>query len=189
MINGITLLTSNFPSKLKRNVFLFIILKSLNSVWFVEAVWFFYWSKFANYFQIGIMLSILTVVWLVAEIPTGLFADKFGRKLSVNIGLLCHVVGAFIIFSAQSWLYLFIGGFIENFGRAFISGSLEALVYDDLKNNSREKDYDKLISTASQFSIATFAITVLIGGLLFAVHFRLPHFLMFINFLIAAIFF
>lgn len=133
------------------------------------------------------MFSVLTVVWLLAEIPTGVFADKYGRKLSVNIGLFCHVFGAFLIFSAQSWIYLFIGGFLENIGRAFISGSLEALLYDDLKNQEKQENYDVIISLSHQYSIFIYAVTVLIGGLLYTVYFRLPHLLMVINFFIALI--
>lgn len=162
-----------------------MILKSLDSVWFVEAVWFFYWARFATYFQIGLMFSALTVIWLLAEIPTGFLADKYGRKLAITLGLICHILGAFLIFSAQSWANLFWGGFFENVGRAFISGSLEALLYDDLKNNHQEQSYDRIISLATQFSIATYAVSVLFGGFLYAVHFRLPHFLMFLNFIVA----
>lgn len=187
MVKKLNSLLLSFPQKLKKNTLIFIILKSLGSVWFVEAVWFFYWARFANYLQIGIMFSVLTVVSILAEIPTGIFADKYGRKMAVNIGLICHIVGALLIFSAQNWIYLFVGGFIENIGRAFISGSLEALLYDDLKDHDKQQDYDLIISLTQQFSIFIYAVSVLIGGSLYIVYFRLPHFLMAVNFVIALI--
>ena len=132
------------PQVQRRNVLLFYLLTAFYSLWFVEAVWYFYWSKFASYTVIGLMFSVLTIVWIVAEIPTGAFADRYGRKLSVNIGAFLQAIGAVLLAAAPNIWWLFLGGFLENIGRAFISGSLEALVFDDLKADKSNQEFIKL---------------------------------------------
>jgi len=165
------------PQVQRRNVLLFYLLTAFYSLWFVEAVWYFYWSKFASYTVIGLMFSVLTIVWIVAEIPTGAFADRYGRKLSVNIGAFLQAIGAVLLAAAPNIWWLFLGGFLENIGRAFISGSLEALVFDDLKADKSNQEFDKVMAFKAQVALIAFTTGVLIGGFAFLIYFRLPHIL------------
>jgi len=169
------------PTKFNRNIFLFYLLSALYNAWFVEAIWYFYWARFASYTTIALMFVILTIVWVAAEIPTGVFADRFGRKLSVTIGFLSLTIGSFAVALASSSIALFIGGFAENIGRAFISGSLESLVYDDLKTQHREEEFAHTMSVKSQIETAVYAVAVPIGGFLYARYFRLPNMLMVVS--------
>ncbi|NMB56990.1 MFS transporter [Candidatus Beckwithbacteria bacterium] len=118
---------------LDRNVVGFLIINAIHNLWFVEAIWYFYWARFASYTQIGFYFSILTLVWIFAEIPTGLFADKFGRKKATIIANILLLIGAIIDASALNIYWLVVASMIMNIGTAFVSGSLEALVYDSLK--------------------------------------------------------
>ena len=166
-----------------RNVRCYVLLSAFYGTWFVEAVWFFYWARFASYTQIGIMFSVLTVVRILSEIPTGVFADKFGRKLSVNIGAFSMLAGSVLVFSAPNLWWFFIGSFFEDIGRSFISGADKALVYDDLKSRGKHNHFNFIISYKLRISIIVFAMTVIIGGLLYKVYFRLPNILMSLSYL------
>ncbi len=71
--------------------------------------------------------------WVFAlEIPTGVVADKFGRKVSVALG--CLLFGADMLFFGLSHNYylLFLGEFLGAVGMTFISGADQALLYDSL---------------------------------------------------------
>lgn len=147
------------------------------SVWFVEAIWYFYWSRFISFVQIGIIFASLDLIRLILEVPSGAIADMFGRKKAIVGGAIFLLIGGLFIFGANGFWWLFLGGLIQNIGRALISGSLEALVYDTLKKKKLEKDYDDILSASLRLEIFIFAITVLVGGFFYEIYFRLPHFL------------
>jgi len=160
-----------------RNSRLFILLSFFQNCWFTEGIWFFYWARFANYAQIGLLLSIMTIVWVIAEIPTGIFADKYGRKMAIMVGYVFLVIGGIWLALAQNIEMLFIGGLFDNIGRAFISGALEALVYDNLEEKNRQFIFDRLVNLRTQIGIFAFAVSVAIGGIAYITYFRLPNIL------------
>ena len=159
------------------NARIYLIFGFLQSLWFIEAVWYFYWAKFLTYSQIGVVFSFLVILGLLAEIPTGYLADKYGRKKSVVGGTSLLFIGSILMTSAQNALMLIIGVSIMSIGRAFISGALEAIVYDDLKRGGEQDMWDYLCSTKLQISLLAYIIAVPIGGFLYTVNFRLPNLL------------
>ncbi|MBP9702849.1 MFS transporter [Candidatus Woesebacteria bacterium] len=171
------------------NARIYLIYSFLQSLWFIEAVWYFYWARFLTYSQIGIFFSLLVILGLVAEIPTGYIADRYGRKQSVVGGTILLFLGAVLMTSATSAVLLVLGVSVMSIGRAFISGALEAIVYDDLKSTGKHSHWDSLQSTAIQISLVAYILAVPIGGFLYNIHFRLPNMLeaisMFLSILMA----
>ncbi len=159
------------------NARIYLIYSFLQSLWFIEAVWYFYWARFLTYSQIGIFFSFLVILGLVAEIPTGYIADKYGRKKSVVGGTILLFLGAILITSASDAVLLVAGVSVMSIGRAFISGALEAIVYDDLKSSGKHSHWDSLQSTTIQISLVAYILAVPIGGFLYNIHFRLPNIL------------
>jgi MFS family permease len=79
------------------------------------------------------LLQAWALFWVFTlEIPTGIVADKFGRKLSVGIG--CLLFGADMLFFGLSTSYalLFVAEFLGAIGLTFMSGAEQALLYDSL---------------------------------------------------------
>ncbi len=66
------------------------------------------------------------------EIPTGVVADKFGRKISIALG--CVLFGSDMLFFGLSRNYslLFVAEFLGAVGLTLISGADQALLYDSL---------------------------------------------------------
>lgn len=173
--------------KKSKNAKVFLLLRFVSSMWFIEAVWYFYWGRFLSYTQVGMAFSWLVVVGLVTEIPTGYFADRYGRKASVVLGNILLGLGGLGTASAQNGWWLVVAVTIMSIGRAFISGALEALVYDDLKKSKLAYLYDKLVAFGIQVAFAGFLIAVPLGGFLYTVWFRLPNLLEAIAGLVALI--
>jgi len=157
-----------------RNALIFILISFFQNCWFTEGVWYFYWGRFSNYFQLGIMFTILTAVWIFAKIPTGLFADKYGRKRATVIGFLVTAFGSVLVTLSRNIWWLSAGGFFENIGRAFVSGSLETLLFDSLKKEGAEDKFPSLLARRTQIGIFAFSIAVIIGGFLYQIYYRLP---------------
>lgn len=156
---------------------LYLAINVFQNLWFIEAVWYFFFSRFVSYFEIGIIFAISVLVGIISEIPTGIFADKYGRKLSVVLGSFIMSLGWFAMALTNGfWLFL-LGSVLGSIGRAFVSGALEAITYDSLPAKSRDAQFEKLTTFDQQITTTMFAVTVLMGGFLYSVYFRLPHLL------------
>ncbi len=93
-----------------------------------------------NMAQILTLQSIYLIVSLLAEIPTGVVADKFGRKISVIFGNLTYILGGFLYSAVSSFPVFAVAETLMGIGRAFNSGAAEALEYESLKElNLKEK--------------------------------------------------
>ncbi len=71
--------------------------------------------------------------WVVAlEIPTGVVADKFGRRVSVAAGCLLFGVDMLVLGTTRSYPLLFASEFLGAMGMTLMSGAEQALLYDSL---------------------------------------------------------
>lgn len=162
---------------LNNNAKLYLVYRLINSLWFIEASWYFFWGRFLSYSEIGMVFSWLVVLGIVAEIPTGVVADKWGRKISVVVGTILLAGGGVFNSLTQHGWELIVGTSLMSIGRAFISGALEAMVYDSMKRDGQEKLWDKLLSTRIQLSLIAYSVAVPLGGYLYAYFYRLPNIL------------
>ena len=64
------------------------------------------------------------------EVPTGIIADKFSRKLSVVLGSVSAVLASYLMFRATSFMDALISEFFIALGFALTSGAFDSLFYD-----------------------------------------------------------
>ena len=120
--------------------------------------------------QIFTLSSIILLSGMFFEVPTGVFADKYGRKTSMILGACISVIGWIM------WLYMdTFMGFALVFGlfglaNAFWSGTDHAFIYDELKSIGREQDAQKVFSRYSGALAVAFALAAFVGGFLARVH-------------------
>ena len=84
---------------------------------------------------------------LLAEFPSGVFADLFGRKLSFILSLLLQLGSFVLILLFRSAFTLACAMVLYGLSRAFVSGSVEALAIDE------EADQTKLVKITSRLNI------------------------------------
>ncbi len=90
-------------------------------------------------FRIGILIGVLPLTMLIFEIPTGAFADLYGRKVSVLFGYFIEAISMISLFFWDNfWLMLFSFA-LFGFGATFSSGSKDAWIVDKL--NKKNKNY------------------------------------------------
>lgn len=110
----------------------------------------------------------------LAEIPTGAVADLFGKKKTLILAFLLEAIGAYMMAFAPSFNVILISVFVMCVGGAFYSGTLEALVFDSLKQDKEEGKFDKVISNISSISLFAPAVCSVIGGFVYGFDPRLP---------------
>lgn len=95
-------------------------------------------GKGLNLLEINLLNTIFFLTMFVCEIPTGAFADIFGRKNSflVSCGLLS--LSLFIYGNSESFAAIAIAEMIGAFGSTFESGAFQSWLVDSLKHHGYE---------------------------------------------------
>lgn len=91
-----------------------------------------------NYVQINSLWGIIVGTMFLTEIPTGMLADRLGRKRAIHIALALQLLGEVIFIFADNYAFFALASIAGGLGFAFSSGCVEALVYDSLKAAKRE---------------------------------------------------
>ena len=168
----------------KNNIKIAYILSFLGEFYFPISVWLFYYLEFLDFKQIGILTAVKLVSANLFEIPTGVFADFFGRKTSIFISFLLYGLVMFG-FANISVFWMFIAlDILKSLSNAFMSGSLEALVYDSLED---KKEYDKVVANMESLAWVGLFLSSIIGGYLYFYWFRSPYIIQGILYLLAAV--
>jgi len=114
-----------------------------------------------TFFQIGLLYAFRDLATNILEIPTGIFADAFGRRKSMVMAFLAYIA-SFTVFYLLSDFYSFAGAMlIFGLGEAFRSGTHKALILEYLKLQSMQDlkvAYYGRTRSASQFGSAINAI-------------------------------
>lgn len=107
------------------------------------AIWVIYLTDYRHLTltQVGIMEAFFWGVKLIAEVPTGAFADRFGRRLTFITGTIVEGSGIFIFALAANFPLLLLSYVLWSLGFAFRSGNDSAYIYDSLAVEGREAEY------------------------------------------------
>ncbi|NTU47001.1 MFS transporter [Candidatus Roizmanbacteria bacterium] len=157
-----------------RNIWLSYVLTLCRFSWFWLGIWIYFYLRFTNYTGIGLIETVLFVTTTVMEIPTGAIADLLGKKKTLFVSFLLEVIGSLLMAYAKDMPMLSISVFILAIGGALYSGTLEALVYDSLKENGKIEQFAKVISNINSLQWFFPAICSVIGGFLYTIDPRLP---------------
>lgn len=119
-----------------------------------------------------ILQSLFSLASIIFEIPTGYFADKCGRKLSIILGGVFSTIGFFLYSMAYDFNGFLIAETTLALGMSFVSGADSALLLDT------QSEFGKGIALEGKsrsIGMLSEGITSLIGGSILAtVSLRLP---------------
>ncbi|MGG4169379.1 MFS transporter [Rossellomorea vietnamensis] len=151
--------------KTKNNIYLLYFYLFFAQLFFDRALWVIYLGdKGMTLGEIGVLEALLHLAIVLFEVPTGMIADLYGRKVSLVIGNL---------FSLLYGLFMLLGGNFSMFTLAFLSmglmvtlhsGAEQAFAYDTLKNEKREKDYTRVIGSMTAISLLSLSLAKFLGG-------------------------
>ena len=169
-----------------RNFTIFSLLNGLGMSFFFGTYQLFLVDKGFDLLEINLInLSFMISVFLF-EVPTGLIADFFGRKVSVIVGLCLYSLSFFWYFLAGSFWQCLGAEIVGALAATCISGALDALVVDSLKSVNYTGSINRVFSRGeiSQLSVV---IGAFLGGLVAEKNLAWPWFLSGITFAILAV--
>lgn len=97
----------------------------------ISVPYFLDWLK-VDYTRLFILQAWFLFWVFTLEIPTGVVADKFGRKISVVLGCVLFASDMLFFGLCRNYYLLFAGEFLGAVGMTLISGADQALLYDSL---------------------------------------------------------
>lgn len=144
--------------------YFYTFLSSFNAT---EAIWMLFLAhRGMSLVQIGILEGIFHVTSLLMEVPTGIIADRIGRKFSRVLSRVAACAAALIMLSSHSFWLFAIAFFFTALGYNLESGAGDALVYDSLLELKREKEFMKVKGRQEIFYQLSHGLSILGGGII-----------------------
>jgi len=132
-------------------------------LFFAPAFFVVYFSKLSlSFAQIGVLLAITPLTSLLFEIPTGAFADIYGRKASVLLGYLIEGICMLSFFFLKDYYFLLAVAGLWGIGMTFSSGSKDAWIVDMI-NKKDKKLIPNFFNKMQIFISGGLAISGLLG--------------------------
>lgn len=151
--------------RLKRNIPMEYLYTVLFNFDLTRGLWMIYLAgKGMSLMQLGILESLFHVTSFFMEIPTGVVADLFGRRISRIIGRLFAILSLLLIYTGDGFIAYAIAFVITAFSYNFESGAGEALIYDSLKELSKSEFFIKLTGHKELIYQLTSTIAFVLGG-------------------------
>ncbi|HPE16368.1 MAG TPA: MFS transporter, partial [Oscillospiraceae bacterium] len=115
---------------------------------------------------LGLAFAAYSLAAILAEVPSGIFADLHGRKNSFLLSCALQAAGGLGLLLSGSFAAVFIAMLLQGLGRAFSSGSVDALVMEESIARGGEAEIGKTVSLLSVFQCAGISLGALVGGFL-----------------------
>lgn len=80
-------------------------------------------------FQIGTLFSIRGIIIYIFEVPSGIFADQYGKKTELMICFIFYIASFFFFFLGGSYAIVAVAMVFFGLGEAFRSGTHKAMIY------------------------------------------------------------
>lgn len=157
-------------ARLERNITGYYAFKVLVGLQFLMPIWVLYLTD-----KRGLSLEQVTLLdapfWLalvIMEVPTGVIADRYGRRLSLLLGTLANTIGVAIFAMADSFPIILASYLVWGAAFTLYSGANSAFLFDSLKALGRENEFGKILGRALAMVAVAGIIATLTGPLMAA---------------------
>lgn len=126
-----------------------------------------FWEQRGMTVQMVVYTEIIYAVTIVLlEVPTGIAADKWGRKYLLVISALLGCCEFLILVFATKFWHFAAAVFLAGIDRSASSGAENALLYDSLLLLGKEKSFEKYLGRLNAFDFLSAIIAALCGSFL-----------------------
>ena len=140
----------------------------LRCVWLGEGIWVIYLTtdRGLSLGEVFVFQAAYSAVMLVSEVPTGMIADHFGRRVAMILGSLVAVL-AFVSFGlAPGVLVLLVSYAMFALSEALFSGADSAMLFDSLKATNRAAEFTRWNGRLNALIVGSIGLLTLVGSLM-----------------------
>ena len=161
---------------MSRNLRLFYLFRLLETSYlYVPIFMLFQEERGLSFFERLALGGIYAGVIVVVEIPTGVFADRIGRRRSMMLGALMMAASCLVAFSSHGFGMFAVAETMAAISIALCSGADSAYLFDLLLEHDRVHEYSRRESAASAWHLIGSAIAFAGGGMLAQIDYGLPY--------------
>ncbi len=131
-------------------------------------------GKGLNLFEVNLVNTVFFVTLFVCEIPTGAFADVFGRKKSYVLSCFLLALGMMVYAISDTFWEFACAEMISAIGMTFSTGAFSSWLVDSLKHHTYEGETRAIFARGAQLRQGAGILAALIGAYLFDISPSLP---------------
>lgn len=129
-----------------------------------------------NLLQVNLVNACFFLTLFVCEIPTGAFADIFGRKTSFVTACALMCVSMFVYGSSHTFVGFIAAEMLAAVGSTFRSGAFQAWLVDNLKHHGYDGEYNRIFGRETLIRQVGGGVGAIAGSYLAAYNPALPWF-------------
>ncbi len=139
----------------------------LKNLRFFEAFFILYLKQNGlSYTEIGSLYALREIVTNLSEVPTGIFADTFGRKKALVLSFVAYIFSFVLFYTANSYHWFLTAFLLYGLADAFRSGTHKAMIMDYLKLKTWSRQKIAYYGYTRSCSQRGSALSALIAGLI-----------------------
>ena len=113
-----------------------------------------------------VLQSYYALVVILLEIPCGIIADKFSKKFALTLAGISYLMIPFVYGIVANKFLFFIGETLFAFSNALISGTNEAIIYENLKVSGKEKRIMKVMARNDGMFLLGLIVSAPLGSII-----------------------
>lgn len=118
--------------------------------------------------EIGLLYSIREIIVYIFEIPSGVIADRYGKKLELVLCFIFYILSFAFFFIGGTFYIFVIAMVLFGFGEAFRSGTHKAMIMAYLERRDIKSSKSEVYGSTRAFSMLGSSLSSLISiGLIF----------------------
>ncbi len=147
-----------------RLYYFLMFVKNLGAAFSVATYVMFLLSRGLNLLQINLVNFVFFTTLFVCEVPTGVVADVFGRKLSFALSCFVYAAGMFLYAGSNSFFGFAAAEATAAVGATLASGAFEAWLVDSLKHRGDGRALAPVFARGEQIRHGTWILGALGGS-------------------------
>ncbi len=145
-------------------LYLIIFFHNLTPAYVIERL---FWEQRGMTVLMVVLCEIIYAVSIVIfEIPTGVFADKYGRKTLLVFGAVLSMFEFIILLFANHFWTFALVVFLAGISSACTSGAWNALLYDSLLTVKKQTSFEKIVGRMNSLDLIASLLAALSGSVL-----------------------
>jgi MFS family permease len=162
---------------LQKNIRLYYVSNFTSHLQFILPVYLLFGTQYLglSYTQAASFFLINNIAALIFDFFLGVVADTFSRKKSFIVGSILQVLSLLSFIFVRDYYFLLFMAFIGGIAYAFVSGTLDTLIYEQMVDDDKEKQYPQVTSKAQQMVFFGRASSSYLGGVLFSLSAVFPY--------------
>ncbi|PKN79660.1 MAG: hypothetical protein CVU47_10295 [Chloroflexi bacterium HGW-Chloroflexi-9] len=136
--------------------------------WLGEGIWVLYLTRERGLTlgQVLLFEAVFAAVVVLGEVPTGMLADRFGRRASLILGSVIVILG-FLAFGLSPFIgVLLLAYALFGFSETLFSGADSAMLFDSLKGEGREDEFTAWNGRLNALLLGAIAAWTVIGSVM-----------------------